>query len=225
MNCVGITTDWSQFIPSMIATFVGFVLALLGQAIYEHCKERSSAKSCVSSIRDELESIYNILKDIDTTDPNNILRTPVWDGIVDSYKINMLGMKGKTEGWYLHLFEKYNLIREFNKWSDIYTSKYLDIYQHVFSELTEKEVITFIDLFNAKSRGLESITLTLEQGRARLSHERTVEQLMLLHVYLLEIKKDILIGSSVDKIQNKTSIEQLINELYIVLGEKDGKWS
>ena len=35
LSCI--TTDWSQFWPGMIATFAGFVLALLGQFFWEKC--------------------------------------------------------------------------------------------------------------------------------------------------------------------------------------------
>lgn len=93
--------DWSQFWPSIIATVVGFFLAIVfQQLIYEAIKDnitnRKKAIAQIRKIHDELEEIIETLSpsipEKDPLDPENIsyidpIKTPVWDAILNTNEI------------------------------------------------------------------------------------------------------------------------------------------
>lgn len=113
-------TDWSEFWPSMIATFAGFVLALLGQLLFERAKERSDAKELLARIVQELTVVKGALMDINSTqvqiDP---LNTPAWDAAISAGQVSLLKPKLREK-----FFLVYDAIREFNSWNLVQTNYY-----------------------------------------------------------------------------------------------------
>lgn len=220
--------NFDQFLASVLATIIGFGLTLLGQAVYDWLKSRSAAQQCVKSLTHELQSIEKKLKSISTKNdldepdlaPNMVLRTPVWDGITDAYELNMLKDKNKSHEWYKFLFTSYNLIREFNKWSEIYTNDYLKQYKEN-KESVEKEVIDlYITTFNNAHKN-EQIK-TWEQGLARWAHMQTCKNLAIYCIYLESIKEEILTGSESEN-EPTLGLPRLISKLNEVAGgNKDG---
>lgn len=162
------TTDWSQFVPSIIATLVGFFLALVFQQfLYEKIKEgsqnRKKAKAQIDKIKNELLGVVKEIEKIveaeqkrQTTlayiDP---IKTPVWDAVLNTNELQLISdylykyrkkISDKTDGDLLtQIFSLYGLISEYNKWHNLYSENLAagrDIVQiHQYIEKTQDEII------------------------------------------------------------------------------------
>jgi hypothetical protein len=114
--------DWTQFWPSMIATFFGFILALIGQWFLGRRKERAEAKALVDRIKQEFNRIISVLSDIKITQAQiDPLKTPVWDAAINAGQISLLDAELRED-----LFSIYNAIREFNSWNAVQANYYFD---------------------------------------------------------------------------------------------------
>lgn len=125
--------DWSGFIPTMIATFVGFILAIVGTWIYDSIKEKDERKSLVIDLKNELWKIRADLNSIFEEDQcaetanNKILRINplkcyIWNAALSTGKITLLDKKN----WYSDLLKIYNIITDFNEWQLLKTTKILE---------------------------------------------------------------------------------------------------
>jgi hypothetical protein len=105
--------DWSQFWPSMIATFVGFALALLGQWIFETLKDRSDAKKLGKKLFSEIKLIKVALDSlpIGKTILKDPLKTPIRDSAVAGGIISKLNHDLRKK-----FLDMYDVIDEFNSW-------------------------------------------------------------------------------------------------------------
>ncbi len=207
--------DFSQFFAGVLATVIGFGLTLGGQAFFEWKKNIKSAKQCLRSIITELERIKDDdISNIVPSDPNMFIRTPVWDGISDAYRINMLKdksqEKNKKKLWYTHLFEMYNLIKEFNKWSAIYTDKYFSLYFKDIKSFSKEELLKLAESLN-KDISDEN---AYENFKKELTHNKVIEELNIFHQYLGYIKEEITYGNG-----TVLGLSDLIDELKKVAGE------
>ena len=121
-GCSNLAVDWSQFWPSMIATFVGFLLALIGQFAFEKVKSFVDSRDLLKRLKTELKDIKTIL---DKYNPLEIERQPlktlVWDEAINAGQVSLLNAK-KREA----LFKIYKQIQEFNSWSEIQTNYYFE---------------------------------------------------------------------------------------------------
>ena len=121
-----IKTDWSQFWPGMISTFVGFGLALLGQFLWGRVNDYFTAKNLLNRIENELLEIESVLeivrKDSIEIQP---LKTLVWDEAINTGLISLL-KDSKRE----LLFKIYKQIQEFNSWFAVKTNYYFDNGEH-----------------------------------------------------------------------------------------------
>ncbi len=115
-------TDWSQFWPSMIATFVGFALALIGEFAFEKIKSHCDAKSLLTRIQIELGEIK---ADLERWHPALIgcqpLKTPVWDEAINAGQVSLLDKNKRKE-----FFKIYKQIQGFNSWSEEQTKYYFE---------------------------------------------------------------------------------------------------
>ena len=119
-------TDWSQFWPGMIATFVGFVLALFGQFCWEKGKDVINAKHLLKRIKAELEEIKGELNDIgDNSIEAQPLKTLVWDEAINTGMISLLSDDKRKM-----LFGIYKQIQEFNSWFTIKTEYFFSHGNH-----------------------------------------------------------------------------------------------
>ncbi len=117
----GASVDWSQFWPSIIATFAGFLLALFGQWLWERYKDEKESKALQKRLKVELEIAENVLSQyhkgiIDL----RLIKTPVWDEAIHAGKISLLKMEIRSK-----LFVVYNAIDEFNSWCAAKTKYYI----------------------------------------------------------------------------------------------------
>lgn len=106
-------TDWSSFWPSMIATFVGFALALFGQWLFETLKGKSDAKNLKDKIYNEIGLIKDALDSlpIGGTIVKNPLKTPIWDSAVSGGMVSKLDQSLRKK-----FLDMYDIIEEFNSW-------------------------------------------------------------------------------------------------------------
>lgn len=88
--------DWSQFGPSVLATVIGFCLAIVFQQfVYELLKNKIlnniKAKNIVIDIKKELERIAEVLNSLNNgiiyVDP---IKIPVWEGILNTNEFELL---------------------------------------------------------------------------------------------------------------------------------------
>ena len=117
-----LATNWNGFLPSMIATFIGFVLALLGQWGFGHIKEYKASKQLkeriareLVRIKSDLEVFVSIALDV------HPLKTPVWNAAINAGQISLLAGKNREQ-----LFLVYNAIQEFNSWCLVQTNYYFE---------------------------------------------------------------------------------------------------
>ena len=136
--------DWSQFFPSVLATLVGFILAIVFQQyLYEKIKDlilnRNRVKNQIRKLKDELtKEVLQLCLAVESLyiDP---IKTPVWEGVLNTNEIQLLddffkakekkltARFGKSNGKPLDicekLFEVYGLISEYNKWWNLYSEQ------------------------------------------------------------------------------------------------------
>ena len=118
----GAHIDWWQLLPEIIATFVGFILALFGQFLWEKGKEIKEAKHLLERIAKELKGIKQVLIDIDpVTYEMQPLKTLIWDEAINAGKISLLE-ETKRE----RLLKIYKQIQEINSWFAIQTKYVFD---------------------------------------------------------------------------------------------------
>ena len=135
--------DWSQFWPSIIATLVGFLLAIVFQQIVYDIiaggiKNQIKAREQLKKIEDELRRIvYEEIVSFDTRrayiDP---IKTPVWDAVIYTNELQCITeflekydkrkrrhAKKETGDLRKRLFRVYGLISEYNKWCNLYSEQ------------------------------------------------------------------------------------------------------
>jgi hypothetical protein len=120
------TIDWSQFVPSMSATFAGVVLALIGTRLYDKRKDSHDKNGLILEFQEELEKLC---KDIDNTVGSknikfclNPAKTPVWDSVINTKKLMLI----RKYHWYQELMALYDDIKDYNEWHRLRTRQYYD---------------------------------------------------------------------------------------------------
>lgn len=131
--------DWGQFIPSLIATFIGIFGPFWVQSKIEKYRKNVDALNKVMQIKNELIRIREDLKSLNDNqryiDP---IKTPIWIGIQNSNELSLLSTlrnshnkqkkkhvankEDAVNDWYYAIFSVYGQIEELNKWWNLYTS-------------------------------------------------------------------------------------------------------
>jgi len=140
--------DWSQFLPDLIATFIGFLLALSGERMYDKYKDWRESKEIAKLFIAELENMSTIVvRTANTSDKSwiNPIKTPTWDSAVSSKSIALLA----RFSWYNKLFELYDAIKDYNSWHNLRTNLFFEgkQYDQISQSLLEASngIITQID--------------------------------------------------------------------------------
>ena len=132
-------TDWSQFVPSVLATVIGFFLALVfQQGIYEILKSkilnRIKAKALITDIKKELERILNDLTGLSLVidkaffvDP---IKTPVWEGILNTNEVELLA-RFKNVKLSKRILKDENLIKKYG--AEELKNLQFNLYDMIFS--------------------------------------------------------------------------------------------
>ncbi|MDE6505138.1 MAG: hypothetical protein K2L42_04630 [Clostridia bacterium] len=88
--------DWSQFVPSVLATVIGFFLAIVfQQGVYEFVKNiilnGIKANGVIIGVKKELDRIAAVLGNLnDGTIYVDPIKIPVWDGILNANEFELL---------------------------------------------------------------------------------------------------------------------------------------
>lgn len=137
--------DWSQFVPTLIATFIGFGLALFGSFLYDAIKEHNEKKIVIRNLRNELIEIQSEIAIIATAlnneDNNDVplwifpIKTYVWDSITTN-KLELISEKL----WYKELLCIYHGIHEYNTWHKIRTQSAINGLKYYLTEPSMKRV-------------------------------------------------------------------------------------
>lgn len=112
--------DWSQFIPTMIATFLAFCLTLFASYLYDKYKDSVQRSVFLHDIRNELKTMRDELKKINGILNDNTkstswmypLKTYIWDSLID----NNMSYLISSEKWYGNLLAIYHMAKEYNSW-------------------------------------------------------------------------------------------------------------
>jgi hypothetical protein len=112
--------DWSQFVPAIIATFLGFGLALFGQWLWEKLKNNGDLKKLKQRIKTELEQVRKTLISVSGINIEP-LKIPTWRACISTGDLKIL--KGNIQR---DLFFVYNTIAEYNSWSLIQANYYFE---------------------------------------------------------------------------------------------------
>ena len=112
--------DWSQFGPSVLATVIGFCLAIVFQQfVYELLKNKIlnniKAKNIVIDIKKELERIAEVLHSLNNgiiyVDP---IKIPVWEGILNTNEFELL-LRFKKAKFLKRVTDDKDLIKKYGK--------------------------------------------------------------------------------------------------------------
>lgn len=112
--------DWSQFVPEIIATFLGFGLALFGQWLWEYFKDKSSAKNLKKRITSELKKIKDDLSSI-TGIHVEPFKLSIWDTCISTGDLKVLDAELQDA-----LSLVYSIIKEYNAWSLMQANYYFE---------------------------------------------------------------------------------------------------
>lgn len=110
--------DWSDFVPSIIATLIGFGLAIVGERIYDGSKEKVARKKLISFFTIEVESIMNYISSEKFDQMMiNPIKMPTWKSAISSNNISLI----LSESWWQDLFSCYSELEDYNEWHNIRT--------------------------------------------------------------------------------------------------------
>ncbi len=165
-------TDWSQFWPSMIATFFGFILALIGEYFLEtkleSRKHNKDVKELFGRLVIELADVKKVLSKLNQYSlDKNPLKTPVWDEAINAGMVSLMEADARKQ-----LFTVYKKINELNSWYEIKTNYYfnhfddIDVTKRYNSELNneiekQKGLLVGTISFETKTPDNEKITIDM----------------------------------------------------------------
>lgn len=161
--------DWKQFVPSLIATFVGIFVPFWVQSGREKKQHRKDALLKVEQIITELNKVKEDILSISPTSLNiNPLKTPIGDSLLNSNEMQLLAdlqryylkkseKRGNKTGiredidWYKLIFEVYSVLSEYNHWWNLYTEHFVSISSsekdrwQKEQSITPEQVLKFIE--------------------------------------------------------------------------------
>lgn len=144
--------DWGQAILDLLATFLGFGLAILGEKITDKRKTRIATKELRELIIEELKKLYSEVAvfNVETLDVNP-LKIPSWKSAINTGQLSLFSFETRKR-----LFSVYNMIEEFNAWCRVHTNYYFE--QGKQNELLIKEIDRIkTNLLNSNSEENSSI--------------------------------------------------------------------
>ena len=123
------TIDWSQFIPSLIATFLGCVLAIYFTHLYSKSEQKKEQAEIEKNIIAELKSIKFTITNEYKVDKLylNPIKTHYYDSLINAQKINLLATNTKFDvisqkedntSDLCTILDFYSAIDEFNRWNN-----------------------------------------------------------------------------------------------------------
>jgi len=140
--------DWRQFIPSLVATFVGIFVPFLIQRHVDKTNRIKDALQHLCIIKKELQSIKVQIKKITSEKFEGLhlapIKTPMWDGLRNANGLILISelhnylLKKEKRGeqqaekiiakkdWYARIFSVYSGIDEYNRWWVLYSDKVFD---------------------------------------------------------------------------------------------------
>ena len=135
--------NWTQFIPTMIATVIAFGLTILGTYLYDNYVERKEKKEFIINLRNELNDMLASLSDTQTKllDKEEIylwvnpLKTYIWDSIANTNRLSLIS----KELWYKDVLEIYHTVREYNTWHMIRTNATIQDQEDTYIEESLKK--------------------------------------------------------------------------------------
>ena len=182
--------DWTEFIPNLIATFVGIFMPFFIQVRVEKSQKHDEAIHRIENIKTELTDIANIMIKLNYNqihiDP---IKTPIWDGLVNTNELLLIanapekkkyrkGIQCKNEAthevdWYTLIYKIYGMIDEYNKWWNLYTEKLFlhdkdVVLEPILKQIKELKMILCYNSFADPSERLKALK---ELGREEANYK------------------------------------------------------
>jgi len=108
-----------QLTVTIIGTFVGFLLVMLGGRIIEHVKEEKERQRLKENLMNEIDSIYSNVDKVELRDKDynrnfylDYLKVLIWEGLINTSKLALIS----NDLWFKDLANLYSYVREYNKW-------------------------------------------------------------------------------------------------------------
>ncbi len=148
-------TDWSDFGSSLLATFIGVLLALAGERLYDCYKDWREGVNLIKMFQRELSTTKDIIEKVNSATNMtwiNPIKVPIWESVINTNRISLLS----SHMWYSDLLSLYDDIKDYNEWHLIRTKQYYrdaDV-SRISSSLSEsyiaiiKKIDTLLDAMN-----------------------------------------------------------------------------
>ena len=174
--------SWDQFVPSIIATFIGFVLALIGdyflQTGLEKRKQTKEVNDLFSRLLAELEDMKTVLEGLNEyTLEKNPLKTPVWDEAINVGLISLIETNLRKS-----LFTIYKKLEELDSWYAIKTNYYFSHPKEPYNNELNNEIKKQVDRllgeekYDDKTLDSEKITIDMVINFIKKSLSKSVKQ-------------------------------------------------
>lgn len=114
---------WDDFLISMVSTFVGFLLAILGERLYDYYKDKKEGNQLVEAFSKELQNILTLIEEISKNEGLtwvNPIKVPVWESTICTNTLSLLS----SYDWYGDLLSLYDEIKDYNEWHELRTKQY-----------------------------------------------------------------------------------------------------
>lgn len=188
--------NWDQFWPSIIATGIGFILAILfQQLLYEVIKNKivnyRKSHTLINEIKKELDRCLLLITELDfKISYLNPVKTPVWDGAINNNEIQLLATfkKVKLSKYYKKQIAKSKFKNECQAFLNEIESKkkYINLYDRLF--IIYGAISDFNGWYNVKSdKKAQGIEVKTED---------------IIASFLLLLKEDLTAESCLDDRQN-----------------------
>lgn len=115
--------ELNDFFVSVFSTFLGVILALVGERFYDKYKNKEESKNLKKAFHTEMENIIKIIEKIKSK-PDliwlNPIKIPIWESTVSTNQLSLIC----TEAWYPDLLSLYDEIKDYNEWQLLRTKLY-----------------------------------------------------------------------------------------------------
>ena len=154
--------DWSQFLPTLLATFFGCIIAVILTIIYDSVRKHIDVAESLLHLEEELKSIKETIVDIKNKEAESFLcplYTPVYSSLVSSHRFVMvLDSKrikdfDEKQGKICCFALIYEYISEYNLWQNMRTQnrKQLDTEDdkrvREYIDQLGDDIVKLIDMF------------------------------------------------------------------------------
>ncbi len=164
-----IVIDWSQFVPTLIATFAGCGLAILLTDAYDKHKQAKEKEDIVTNIIAELSKVKIQIENIQKKENSgefcyymSPLKIPFYESLIHTDKLEYLTdffriVQNENSGNETSVFLLYEYISEYNAWHTLrsYSIQHVEVKQVIDPVLRdlEEKIVEIIEACKKEIKG------------------------------------------------------------------------